>query len=68
MLRLNPLPAKTPLKERVTAWFARHGYICLIIDTLQLGEIEGIHHGTYRYDRWVVGVEGNHDRLFFLVL
>lgn len=34
------------------AWFARHGYVCLIIDTLQLGEIEGIHHGLYRYDRW----------------
>ena len=34
------------------AWFARNGYICLIIDTLQLAEIEGIHHGTYRYDRW----------------
>lgn len=34
------------------AWFARNGYVCLIIDTLQLGEIEGIHHGTYRYDRW----------------
>ncbi len=33
------------------AWFARHGYICLIIDTLQLGEIEGIHHGLHRYDR-----------------
>lgn len=33
-------------------WFARNGYACLIIDTLQLGEIEGIHHGTYRYDRW----------------
>ncbi len=33
-------------------WFARNGYVCLIIDTLQLGEIEGIHHGTYRYDRW----------------
>lgn len=30
------------------AWFARHGYVCLIIDTLQLGEIEGLHHGTYR--------------------
>lgn len=29
------------------AWFARHGYVCLIIDTLQLGEIEGLHHGTY---------------------
>jgi dienelactone hydrolase len=34
------------------AWFARNGYVCLIIDTLQLGEIEGIHHGTYRYDMW----------------
>jgi dienelactone hydrolase len=34
------------------AWFARHGYVCLVIDTLQLGEIEGIHHGTYRYNRW----------------
>jgi dienelactone hydrolase len=34
------------------AWFARHGYVCLAIDTVQLGEIEGIHHGTYRYDMW----------------
>ncbi len=34
------------------AWFARHGYVCLIIDSLQLGEIEGIHHGTYRYKMW----------------
>ena len=34
------------------AWFARNGYVCLTIDTLQLGEIEGIHHGTYRHGRW----------------
>lgn len=33
-------------------WFARHGYACFVIDSLQLGEIEGIHHGTYRYDMW----------------
>ncbi len=33
-------------------WFARHGYICLMLDTLQLGEIAGIHHGTYREGRW----------------
>lgn len=33
-------------------WFARHGYICLALDTLQLGEIAGVHHGTYREDRW----------------
>ena len=33
-------------------WFARHGYVCLTIDSLQLGEVEGIHHGTRRYGRW----------------
>jgi len=33
-------------------WFARHGYVCLVIDSLQLGEIEGMHHGTYRYGQW----------------
>ncbi|HEX6962187.1 MAG TPA: prolyl oligopeptidase family serine peptidase [Lacipirellula sp.] len=33
-------------------WFARHGYICLTIDTLQLGEIAGAHHGTYKLNRW----------------
>jgi len=33
-------------------WFARHGYICLVLDTLQLGEIAAIHHGTYREGRW----------------
>jgi dienelactone hydrolase len=34
------------------AWLARHGYVCLVLDSLQLGEIEGIHHGTYRYGMW----------------
>ena len=34
------------------SWFARNGYVCLTIDTLQLGEIEGIHHGTHRLNRW----------------
>lgn len=33
-------------------WFARHGYACLVIDSLQLGEIEAIHHGTYREGMW----------------
>jgi hypothetical protein len=33
-------------------WFARHGYVCLIIDTVQLGEIRGEHHGTYSKGRW----------------
>ena len=34
------------------AWFARHGYACLVIDTIQRGEFEGVHHGTYRYGMW----------------
>ncbi len=33
-------------------WFARNGYVCLVIDTLQLGEIEGRHYGTYREGMW----------------
>ncbi|MBM3860319.1 MAG: acetylxylan esterase [Verrucomicrobia bacterium] len=33
-------------------WFARNGYVCLIIDTIQLGEIRGDHHGTYKLNRW----------------
>ena len=33
-------------------WFARHGVVCLMLDTLQMGEIAAIHHGTYREGRW----------------
>src|SRR5207253_2091076 len=33
-------------------WFAEHGYVCLILDTLELGEIPGVHHGTYRLNQW----------------
>ena len=34
------------------AWFARNGYVCLTIDSLQLGEIEGLHHGTNQLGMW----------------
>ncbi|MFQ3649635.1 MAG: CocE/NonD family hydrolase, partial [Gemmataceae bacterium] len=34
------------------AWFAENGYVCLIVDTLQLGELQGLHHGTYRLGLW----------------
>lgn len=33
-------------------WFAKNGYVCLTIDTIQLGEIEGVHHGTYSEGFW----------------
>jgi len=29
------------------AWFARNGFVCLTLDSLQLGEIEGKHRGPY---------------------
>jgi cephalosporin-C deacetylase-like acetyl esterase len=34
------------------AWFASNGYVCLVLDTLQLGEVPGLHHGTYREGLW----------------
>lgn len=34
------------------AWFAQNGYACLMVDSLQLGEIEALHHGTYREGMW----------------
>jgi hypothetical protein len=46
-----PIGAKAGYQHH-GAWYARNGYACLTIDTLQLGEIEGIHHGTYRYGMW----------------
>ncbi|HXX93702.1 MAG TPA: prolyl oligopeptidase family serine peptidase, partial [Planctomycetota bacterium] len=33
-------------------WFATHGYVCLIQDTIELGEITCTHHGTYSQQRW----------------
>ncbi len=33
-------------------WFARHGYTCLVIDTVQWGEFLGEHWGTYQLNRW----------------
>jgi Prolyl oligopeptidase family len=34
------------------AWLAEHGYVALILDTLELSEIPGEHHGTYRSGWW----------------
>ena len=38
--------------EHHGVWYAKHGFVCLIIDTVQLGEIRGTHHGTHRENRW----------------
>jgi hypothetical protein len=33
-------------------WFATHGYVALVLDTLELGEIAAMHRGTLRHGRW----------------
>ncbi|MDA1211012.1 MAG: acetylxylan esterase [Planctomycetota bacterium] len=33
-------------------WFARNGYVCMVIDTIELGELAGEHHGTYNKGMW----------------
>jgi dienelactone hydrolase len=33
-------------------WFGQHGYVALVLDPIQLGESQGLHHGTYREERW----------------
>ncbi len=42
---------KTHYQHHGASW-ARNGYVCLVLDTLQLGEIQGDHHGTYRLAQW----------------
>jgi hypothetical protein len=38
--------------QRHGLWFASNGYVCLMVDTLQLGEVAGKHHGTHNLGRW----------------
>jgi cephalosporin-C deacetylase-like acetyl esterase len=33
-------------------WFARHGYVALLIDTIEFGEVPGLHHGTHDLGMW----------------
>jgi dienelactone hydrolase len=34
------------------AWYAAHGFVCLVVDTLQLGELPGLHHGMHNKGMW----------------
>ena len=38
--------------QRHGMWFASNGYVCLMVDTLQLGEVAGKHHGTHNLERF----------------
>lgn len=47
----HPLGAKFHYQDRAI-WFASHGYTCLVLDTLEFGEVAGIHHGTHDLNMW----------------
>jgi len=38
--------------QRDGEWYARNGYVCMVVDTLLAGEIEGIHTGTRDHGLW----------------
>jgi len=33
-------------------WLASHGYVALVLDTVEFGEVPGIHHGTHDLGMW----------------
>jgi cephalosporin-C deacetylase-like acetyl esterase len=33
-------------------WFAKHGYAAFLLDTVEFGELPGIHHGTHDLGMW----------------
>src|SRR2546428_3991879 len=47
----GPAGAKANYQDRA-AWFASNGYCCLILDTLEFGEVPGIHHGIHDLNLW----------------
>jgi cephalosporin-C deacetylase-like acetyl esterase len=47
----GPFGAKSNYQDRA-AWFASNGYCCLILDTLEFGEVPGIHHGIHDLNMW----------------
>ena len=43
--------AKWSYQDRAV-WFVEHGYVCFAIDTLEFGEVAGIHHGLHDLNMW----------------
>ena len=47
----GPTGAKTHYQHH-GMWFAEHGFVALVLDTLEFGEVPGIHHGLYDQNMW----------------
>ena len=49
--RTHPRGAKTQYQDRVL-WYPAHGFVCLVLDSLNNGEVPGWHHGLQNLNRW----------------
>jgi cephalosporin-C deacetylase-like acetyl esterase len=38
--------------QRHGIWFAQNGFAAFLLDTIEFGEIPGIHHGTHNLEMW----------------
>jgi len=38
--------------QRHGIWFAQNGFVAFLLDTIEFGEISGIHHGTHDLEMW----------------
>ena len=47
----DPAGAKVHYQDRGVE-YARGGYACLVVDTLEFGEVSGLHHGIHDLNRW----------------
>lgn len=47
----HPAGAKFSYQEH-GIWFARHGFVAFVLDTIEFGELPGIHHGTHDLEMW----------------
>ncbi|MBU0607161.1 MAG: acetylxylan esterase [Armatimonadetes bacterium] len=41
-----------PTYQAHPRYFAQHGYVALVLDTIEQGESQSDHHGTYTHGRW----------------
>lgn len=47
----HPKGAKSDYQDRAI-WFASNGFIVLVLDTLEFGEVAGLHHGIHDLNLW----------------
>ena len=48
----SPQGNKVSMQNDGPIWFALNGYPCLVLDTLEFGEVRGLHHGTHNLNQW----------------